>query len=146
MNKNKKYIFLFISILILITLTAGAFLLKPSEEKNDNNKRQAYITAVQEIIRDLNLKSEGLNSIDPSDTEALIAAYEEILAIAGRAKYLVPPKDLADFDFKFQIYMYGLKTSYRQIIEGTKENDFFKVAKGLKELNSIDNSFLVNLK
>ena len=145
MNKNKKYIFLFIGILILITLIAGAFLLKPSVETNDD-KRQAYITAVQEIIRDLNLKSEELNSIDPLDTEALITAYEEILAIAGRAKYLAPPKKLADFDFKFQIYMYGLKTSCRQIIEGNKENDFLKIAKGLKELNSIDNSFLVNLK
>ena len=138
---NSQWIF---ALIIIIAFTTTAFILNSSKQNNDEEKR-IYIETVQGIVNDLNSKSDNLTKIDPSDTDALIAAYEEILQTVKKAKGLIAPKELADFDFKFQVYMYGLKTSYTQIIEGTRDNDFSIVAKGLKELNSIDNSFLLNL-
>ena len=147
MTKKKKYITIILAVILILigTFTTTAFILNSSKQNNDEEKR-IYIETVQGIISDLNSKSDKLNQIDPTDTDALIAAYEDILQTAKKAKGLIPPKELADFDFKFQLYMYNLKTSYTQIIEGTKENDFLKVAKGLKELNSVDNSFILKLK
>lgn len=41
--------------------------------------------------------------------------------------------------------MFNLKDSYQQIIDGTRDDDVFLIAKGTKELGSFDNSFILEL-
>lgn len=146
MKKNKKPIFILIGIvtIALITLTSTILTTKSSVNDYIGNK-ETYIENVETIINDLNEKSETLGNINPNDKETLITTYEDIIAIANSSKYLTPPKELADFDFKFQLYMFNLKDSYQQIIDGTRDDDVFLIAKGTKELGSFDNSFILEL-
>lgn len=144
--KNKKIFITAIVLISAIILTLVMILFTNTSTPKENlEEKQAYIQSIRSIFKEINSNSEKLVSLDPNDTKGLIQIYDSIILATQLIEDLKVPEEYQDFHYKFQNYMYGLKTSYQLIKEGALQKDFQKITTGLKELSSLDNSFLQEL-